>query len=151
MNGNNNQPTIIQVPMPDWGGGMIHDRSMLNEVPARVKVAMDYLAMMTFKVMPRCAVNDVGFNELDALKLTTAEENAQSAAANMLLDYFQGDLKANTMEKLMVEQEKAVAKKKGENAKETKILICPRCGERPQLRSNCPICEGSGQVAISRF
>ena len=141
MNGGNNQPGFIPIPMQVVQGG--YQQPMFTRPPARISVAIDLLYQFTMKTMKRCAANDVGFNELDGQNLTSQEERAQNAACALLSNYFEGKLKPDIWERNDIDKDPRMA---SHNEPGT-FIRCFRCAPEPAAQS-CPFCKGTGQVIV---
>lgn len=111
-----------------------------TEPPARVKVALEFLAHLTLKTMPRVAINDLQIQEIDGQRLTAHEQTAQMTACEVLCDYFRGKLPVSRWEKPIVSEENSPPR--GSN-----IINCPACMPGP-ARPSCYLCRGVGSVAV---
>jgi len=110
-----------------------------DEPPARVQFALEWLRHLTVKQMPRVASNDQGFHELDSLKLTTAERNAEASACNTINEYLLGKLEQSSWER---EQETMKGVPKGSAGVVLKCVMCQPGPNNPR----CVLCKGTGQI-----
>lgn len=113
-----------------------------DAVPARVRVAADYLKALTWKTQAFPAANDVAIEVVPGQRLTADEEAAQTAAANLLEHYFKGDLPASEPEALALRQ----AADPDKRAMGT-LIHCMNCnGHRGN--SGCKLCRGCGGLLV---
>lgn len=114
-------------------------------VPARVRIAMEFLQSLTIKTMTRAAVSENQIDQIDGQKLTEEESNTQATACNLLGKYFAGRLEADSWEKIRVD-----ALKKQNDGKNPRgmVLNCVMCGTSRRPRKDCPLCEGSGVILV---
>lgn len=103
--------------------------------PARVRVAVEFLNNLSFKTMPRVAMNDVNIETIDGQKLSLREQEAQSAACNLLISYFKGELPQDVFEKQEV------------LGKGT-IINCLACNPSRPPSPSCRICQGTGSLIV---
>lgn len=121
----------------------------INEQPARIKTALEYLGMLTFKTMPRAAVNDQidGIQWAEVPKLTGNELAAQSSACEMLRRYFSGELSLDARE---IGDSKIKNKLMNEGNSAGVHIGCFACirtiGDIPNPK--CKFCKGSGEVLV---
>jgi hypothetical protein len=108
--------------------------------PARVRVALEFLRDLTFKTMPKVAINDVAIEDVPLQKLTAEEEAAQDAACFLLSSYFNGRLQLNVQEKSELEQSKRAD---GPGV----VMKCQLCYGGP-INPGCALCKGSGNVIV---
>ena len=108
--------------------------------PARVTVALGFLAQISAKTMQKVAINEHQFEVLDGQKLTTAEANAQATAANLLSDYFHGKLKPDYWED-QGDSHLPSGDKLGV------IISCVACGPG-QVKQDCYLCQGLGKILV---
>lgn len=127
----NDQPPPMPFPPPwAWQPRPYHG----NEVPARVTLALEFLAQLTFKTMTRGMVSGVGMAEIDGQELLPVEHEAQAAACNMLTAYFEGRLEPTAWEVNVTRAHLPGA---------AQITGCPRCGGTGKLDDRkCPACNG---------
>ena len=137
MEMSNQQVVPLMLPFP--GNMPDVDR---DEPPARIKVAMEYLAQVYFKTMPRAAVGSVGIEWAEMPKLSTAECNAKETAANLLVDYFRGNLELNVWEKGKLVNDV------GDNDKPGALLQCIAC-PFGHPRPECKLCHGCGTIMVT--
>lgn len=117
----------------------------VNEVPARVQVAMAYLKQLTIKTMTQLAANDVGFETVDGQELTKGEAAAQDSAANLLRDYFAGAYVPDSCEEGDREVERRVTAVLGQRGLSTP---CYQCRMDRSVMPQCPVCRGTGRVLV---
>jgi hypothetical protein len=134
-----------------FGGGMNpYQRGPEIVVPARVDKAMEFLQLMTAKVMPRAAATDHSIEQLPVPKLTTEEESCHATACNLLSTYFDGKLKPDEWEKTRLEADKKMLDTGGKKAT---LLTCFACmssnGPHAAPNPKCQLCEGTGKIMVS--
>ena len=147
------QPPFAMMPMPFWPPWQQpqdhHGQTLGNEVPARVRVAMEFLRQLSAKETPQVAVT--GFVQgpgsievLDGLKLTKDEIVAQNHALAMLSDFFRAQMQNNNWEELYTDSaERDLEQREGVT------IVCPVCEGRsriPGSQSNCLLCRNGGRV-----
>ncbi len=116
-----------------------------EEVPARVHLAMEFLAHCTAKTMVKGMVNDVGFDTVPGQSLTDEEASAQATACNLLQSYFRGRLKPSHAENLALD---ALEGKVGNRPDGSGMLMkCFACAPNPP-QPGCPFCQGQGEVIV---
>ena len=117
-----------------------------DDVPARVRLAMEYLAHCTTKTMVRGMVNDVGFDTIEGQKLTEEELSAQGTACLLIQRYFRGKLKPSHVEHLVLD---AMEDRQGESRPEVAgmLMKCFACAPNPP-QPCCPFCHGQGEVIV---
>jgi len=116
-------------------------------VPARVRIAMEFLNSLTVKGMTRAAVYESGAQEIKGQNLSDEEADAQATACNLLSQYFAGKLPPDQWESLRVDALKKQAAT-GEKNQKGMVLNCVMCSNRRQPRRDCPLCEGSGVILV---
>lgn len=116
-----------------------------NEVPARVRVAVEYLKQLTFKTMPQIAANEVGFETIDGQQLTQSETDAQASAAVLLRDYFAGSYTPDDREEKDAEVARRVDQVLGQRGLS---VPCFQCHCDRMVMRNCPVCRGTGKVLV---
>ena len=134
----NNQgtPAFVPFPMIPFGNQITSHQ----EAPARVRMAAEFIRDMTFKGMSRIAVNDLSIEEIEGKELTIREEEARTAACNLLTSYFKGELNRDTWEK-DEGQGRPMGGVPGE------LITCFACpANRP--RQECRFCKGTGVVIV---
>lgn len=143
-------PFSMFLPMMMGGGGPQQQAPQPPPdplVPPRVRLAMEFLALLHAKQIKRGAVAEGASQtlELDGIPITTHEEGAEEAACEMLSAYFRGSLNHDAWEGLRFE----VAKRRAEprQEREGKIIVCPSC--QGQMGLPCICCNGGGKVLIS--
>lgn len=104
-----------------------------DEPPARVRQAVEFLVLLTHKMMPRAAVNDLSIEWYEGQKLIGPEVEAQIAACDLLTRYFKGQFKADALEKK-------------EPQDWGSAINCPICLGR--INEDCEVCQGKGRVLI---
>ena len=117
----------------------------VNEVPARVQVALAYLKQLTIKTMTQLVANDVGFETVDGQQLTKGEGQAQDSATNLLRDYFAGAYVPDSCEERNGEVERRVAAVLGQRGLSTP---CHQCRMDRSVMPQCPVCRGTGRVLV---
>lgn len=113
-----------------------------EEAPARVRVALQFLSQLAVKEHPLCAVNDQpgSIEWRDGLKPTTGEEEAGTAACELLAAYFRGTLPPTAAEKAQAPEalpERAALQ-----------IQCMACAGHPRVNPDCRICRGCGEVLV---
>lgn len=134
-------PAFVPVQWP-YPAPSVNYAPPMNEVPARVRAALDYLSLLTVKGMTRAAVNDITIELIDGQDLTPSEERARGAACDMLTSYFRGDLQTNLQEQVGY---RVMLQHAG-----GQVLVerpCPVC-KIPGVDS-CPYCGGTGRVQMT--
>ncbi len=127
---------MSQLPEPQRPG---------DEVPARVRLAMEYLSHCTMKTMVRGMANDVGFDTIEGQKLTEEESSAHGVACLLLQKYFRGCLKPSASEHLVLD---AMEDKQDDATSGSGMLMrCFSCAPNPP-RPECPFCRGQGEVIV---
>lgn len=113
-----------------------------DNVPARIKCAVEVLEMLTEKTeedlaFSTSAAGGTDFERIPGQKLTAEEENLQATACNMLAKYLDGTLKATEAERTKGEQ--------------WQCMGCPFCGGggRGPDGKKCAICSGGGSIAVA--
>jgi hypothetical protein len=141
----------------------------INAVPARVRLAMDFIAMLHAKQMKRGAVADGSSQvlELDGLDLTPEEESARDNACLMMGHYFEGKLTADKTEELRLKAIELRLEKDQLEIKMTQevhevhlagharqqeqghtgpVVSCPVCHGNQGMP--CKLCKGAGKVMM---
>jgi hypothetical protein len=137
--------------MGPWMMGQDHQQQNYTPdliVPARVRMAMEFLGMLTHKTMSRAAVSDIGIEVLPGQQLCDEEVATQATACNLLSRYFAGKLTPDCWEKLRYDAMKQRAQHGG---REGIIIRCISCGHGPMPNPSCELCKGSGKVFVSGF
>lgn len=126
----------------------------VNEVPARVSAAMEFLMQLTYKTKAVVAVTSVGSEEYVGQKLTTFEQDAQKAACSLLVSYFNGNMGSDQFESLynrVVTSMTQIEENEPPPMDDTTgILPCPHCAQNGH-RDKCPMCRGFGRLKIVPF
>lgn len=145
MNEHNNLPVPFVFVTPPQQNVPQPQREI--EVPARVRVALVFLDQMTHKARPLVASNDLSIEWRDGQDLTTGEKHAQSAACNLLADYFSGKLRLTNEEKKKVKK-----REKRDYPQDTAgvFIRCVACQSDPTrpIRENCALCHGTGELLV---
>ena len=117
-------------------------------VPARVRIAMDFLQTLTIKQMTRAAVYESGAEQIPGQKLSDEEADAQATACNLLSQYFAGKLSPDEWERIKVDALKKQAEQGEQKNQKGMVLNCVMCSNRRSPRKDCPLCEGSGIILV---
>ena len=112
-----------------------------NQVPARVRVALEFLNELSAKTARRPVANDMSIEIIDGMELNATEEIAQTAALRMLTSYFSGQLQPSTWEQYHLQQDKG----------HMLLLPCPGCNGEAEKVGGCTQCGGRGKVALARM
>ncbi|SRR5258705_4768666 len=110
-----------------------------DKVPARVRVAMNWIGQCTHKTAPQVAISDIAIDEIEGQKLSQEEAVAHAEACAVLTKFFTGKLELTSEEKKDREE---LAGGKGT------VLRCPMCAGNPMQQPSCTLCEGSGAVMV---
>lgn len=142
---NNPQQQFLPISLPMVYPQREHSAPGVSYPPARVQVAMEYLLQLTFKTMPRAAVNDMSIDWQDGQKLIGSEIESQMAACDLLTEYFRGNLKQDDWElqAVMNEKHRAAGVPDGPGLA-MQCLACPAGRYNP----SCVMCRGSGKVIV---
>lgn len=140
MNHQNSSFQFPMIPMPM----MSPHRSQDVLPPARVRAALEFLTDLTFKTMPRVAVNDISIEEIEGQRLSQHEARAQQNACNMLCDYFTGSLAPDFWEREKIRLENANVN--GMSGPGT-VIRCLACSPGPP-RPDCHLCKGGGTILV---
>lgn len=125
------QPAFFPMAFP-----MPNTTAPRDEPPARIRLAVDFLALLIHKQMPRAAVNDISIEWAEGQKLIGSEVEAQIAACDLLTRYFEGKLRPDIFERQETEDLGA-------------IIRCPCCFAQAATDGTvCDVCEGRGRVFI---
>lgn len=117
------------------------ERVIEQQPPQRVKVAMEYLYYLASKTTDKAAPHGLGCEVIDGQKAAPAETAAQTAACELLRNYFRGDLEPDWYEEA-IEMENLPPG--------GTLLNCPVCNEMGgKPREDCPVCKGCGQIIVS--
>lgn len=117
-----------------------------DEVPARVRLAMEYLAHCTVKTMTRGMANDVGFDTVPGQELTDEEASAHGTACLLIQSYFRGRLKPSHVEHLVLdamEDQRECPRPDSAGM----LMKCFACAPSPP-QPGCPFCHGQGEVIV---
>ena len=125
------------------------DINSLIPMPARVRIAMQFLQSLTHKTMPKVAISETLIEQINGQELSTAERNAQATACNLINDYFLGKLKPDFWDKLLVEDYQADCTQSAQevSANPSRYLRCFSCLD--EIKTDCIICNGAGHVLIT--
>lgn len=124
--------------MPRGGQQPPEDR----EPPMRIRVAMDFLRLVTHKTSDGAVPHGVGAEHIEGQKLVPAETAAQTAACELLRNYFRGELKPDVWE------EKAKEEKKENPAGVGRLISCVLCSGKQRPDPDCVFCKGMGTLLI---
>lgn len=125
------QPAFFPMAFP-----MPSAPALRDEPPARIRMAVDFLALLIHKQMSRAAVNDISIEWAEGQKLIGSEIEAQIAACDLLTKYFEGKLRPDVFEKRETEDLGA-------------IIRCPGCFAQGNADGTvCDVCCGRGRVYI---
>lgn len=133
-------PPWMYGPPPPYGppyGPPPSQEDPSNLIPPVVRTAVAVLNLFTEKTSSKIAVNGVGFQDFDGQKLTPVEENTQSAACNLLIQYFQRNVLHGREDD----------PSEGGYNKPGRILPCFACHPHPP-RKECTVCQGFGVIYI---
>lgn len=134
----NQQMPFMPIPIFNYGAGQQQSQFQESVIPGRVKLAVQFLQDLSHKTMDRAAVNDLSIEVIQGQKLKCPEENAQSAACNMLIAYFRGELEPDKYDH-----------KTRENQSPGTILRCFICGGKGAVSSvPCELCKTSGTILV---
>lgn len=112
-------------------------------VPARVRLALEFMAALTNKTAARAAVTEHHVELIPGQKLTDEETTAQATACNLLSQYFAGKLNPDKWEEIRYTQLKKQAEIGGGQGT---CIRCMACGPHPQ--EDCPLCQGRGSLLV---
>lgn len=118
-----------------------HQQQEEKEPPMRVRVAMDYLRLLTHKTSDGAVPHGVGAEVIAGQKLVPAETAAQTAACELLKIYFHGDLEPDVWEEKQQEEQNKVDEP-------GKLISCFLCQARSHVDPNCSICRGTGTILV---
>jgi hypothetical protein len=146
---------VMPVIMP-WPQQQQPQQSQLpfSDPPCRVKVALEFLSLLTLKTMTRMGAgpSTLYVAEVDGQKLTATEESAQSSACSMLESYFDGKLRPDVWEQLQLDLVKQEARECNMPSSPTgqpgMLMDCMMCLHRGKKSKECPMCKGAYQVLI---
>lgn len=117
--------------------------SRFEQAPARVHVALNFLGQLTAKTQEVEVPHPMGSATQAAQELTVREQEAQTAALRLLVDYFAGSMKESAWDQ----------EKKPHGLK----MDCPQCNghgavmeETKRALMKCPFCSGDRQVYVVR-
>lgn len=118
-----------------------------NEPPARIRVAMELLAMFTVKTTDKVIPSgEFNCHTLDGQKLTEQEEIARSRACIMLQDYFLGRMEPNTWEQKLLDPPKGLTPVGNQPGR---VIVCFHCASSSGTpKRSCVFCKGTGMLLI---
>lgn len=144
MSNHSMQSFPFPIPYIVGGSGGGSSSGLLdNDTPARVKTALEFLAQITIKTLPRAAACDSSVEWGPITELTANEKAAQGAACSLLVKYFAGDLKPDGWE---VQRKKAAEKGINPTGKPGTLMRCFGCA--PEFSGDCYICEGKRSIMV---
>ncbi len=144
MNGSSMQQSYpFPIPFPMFGGSQQAQGLLDNDAPARVKVAIEFLAQLAIKTLPRAAATEHTIEWAEMPKLTANEIAAQGAACSMLVNYFAGDMKLDSWEAM---RQKAAIKGTVPSSKPGTLLRCFACA--PDYVDDCKVCANKRTVVV---
>lgn len=143
----NPMPALAVPTLPE----VSFDPTTLIPVPARVKVALQLLAALSFKTATKAVPGGEGeFHTIDGQSLTHAESNVQATACNLLNAYFLGKLRPDYWDKIVARQwqDEPLPEPVCSHGPEGPghFLRCISCSQTPD--DNCALCQGSGSIFI---
>lgn len=126
-----------------------------EDVPARVKIAMDYLNMLSFKTMVKPNTNSVSIGEIPGTELSEDELDTRRDALILLSEYFNGIMKSTKwdgmdMPNMTPTLPHPSLDKFNPPVPESKIIDCPMCITRGRT-NQCPMCKGTARILITPF
>ena len=128
-----------------------------EDVPARIKIAMDYLNMLSFKTMVKPNTNSVSIGEISGTELSEDEVDTRRDALILLSEYFNGIMKPtkwdNVEESQFPSYPTSCVGKHGPSippVPESKVVDCPMCITKGRS-TLCPMCKGTTRILITPF
>lgn len=113
-----------------------------NDVPpARVQMAMEYLAFLSVKQMKRAVANNMSIEIVPGQALDEEEVLAKHAACKTLAKYFSGRLPFSQWED---ESQRLHV------VSEMNLIPCPICRPRGTILPDCQTCHGIGAIQVPR-
>lgn len=118
-----------------------------NFVPARIRVALEFMSMLHHKQMKRGMIGEGTGNhlEIDGLEPTPEEAATSDSAAQLLAKYFDGKLGSDIWEDLRHQMIKQRIER--DTYQTGNLVACPIC--RGETGAACQLCHGGGMVIIS--
>lgn len=116
----------------------------INEVPARVNAAMEFLMQLTHKTAEKIAVHPMGSANYDGQLLTAAEMEAQASACKLLTQYFNGTMGSDQFETAYRNALSQIAQEEAEERPGRTPCLCVIA--RGQALAACPMCRGTGEI-----
>jgi hypothetical protein len=110
-----------------------------QEPPMRVQMAMMLFGHLTSKTRKMVAATENQIEVIDGQKLTEEEEGTRATALNALSHYFAGTLQPDLWESRSLVDQQGIPTMKFR-------CICVRADHAPN--SDCPFCEGAGEMDI---
>jgi len=123
---------------------------ILNDAPARVRMAMNFALTMARRASPMIAVNDLHIEEVQPAKLTKHEQAAWDASCQALTDYFNGKLSLDVFEDALVEGMDVETDRRRMGQR----MVCGVCHgakvlvDQNQVTRTCGLCEGAGMILV---
>lgn len=111
-----------------------------KEPPMRVRIAMDYLRLLTHKTSDGAVPHGVGAEVIPGQKLVPAETAAQTAACELLKTYFHGELELDAWE----ERDQELKDTLGPG----KLMSCLLCQSKNGPDPSCTLCRGAGTILV---
>ena len=123
---------------------------ILNDVPARARMAMEFSLTMARRASPIIAASDLKVEEFAPAPLTKLEIAAWDASCTVLADYFNGQMEPDKIENQLVSS-LAI-----ENTRRRpgKCMVCGVCNGACELKnqngevSECGLCDGAGKIIV---
>ena len=124
---------------------IVRDAGDREDVPPRVRFALEFLRELNLKGATRAAANDFMIEQIPGQKLTSDEVNARAAACSMLQDYFNGKMRLNIWEKDLRLEETRYPYPAGPG----QFLACFNClSQGGRVKEDCDICGGCGRILV---
>lgn len=148
-----NQPIPMHFPVMPYGYPpypVVRERPRDDQIPPRVEVAMAFLMTLVDKAEPLVAVGYPGSVEAGEIKvvpgqdLTLRETDTQSAALNLLTQYFNGQLGMTDLEKEEAEDRKRSSRRRSNGY----TTACPKC-QTQRGDMTCHLCAGLGFINVT--
>jgi len=121
-----------------------------NLIPARVSVAIDFLAFLANKrhrtaVTGESNVGGVQMEVIDQDALCPEEETTRDSALQLLAKYFDdGKFVPNEIERIQID---GVKKQLDHREYEGRLMTCPVCTATGP-RDTCQFCQGTGKILV---
>lgn len=141
---NPQQPAFVPVPWM-YQQPVQQQTATLRDsvVPSRARAALDYLMYCTRKEQPMVAIGNLANDIIPGQPLTVRERYASGCAANVLADYFRGEMKMDMWEQLhfqYVQQEVISQQVAG------RVITCINCGGA--TTTNCEVCKNKRRLLL---